>query len=70
MTERRTDEDSADQKAHGTHGRGKGNEQREDAANVEPDVAHDTEGEGARGTAGWGSEGSGGSVIDKRSDRD
>jgi hypothetical protein len=66
MTERRTDHDSADQKAHGTHGRGKGNEQREDEANVEPDMARGTENEGGRGDAGWGNQGSGGSVIDKR----
>jgi hypothetical protein len=66
MAERRTDQDSADKKAHGTHGRGKADEQRIDDANVEPGVAHDTESDGARGTAGWGSEGSGGSVIDKR----
>jgi hypothetical protein len=61
-SERRTDRDSADQKAHGTHGRGKGDEQRLDEADVEPDAARGT----GRGTAGWGSEGSGGSVIDKR----
>ena len=42
MAERRTDQDSADQKAHGTHGRGKGNEQRVDEANVEPDQARGT----------------------------
>ena len=68
MTERRTDQDSADQKAHGTHGRGKGNEQRVDKADVEPDMARGTEKEGGRGDAGWGSQGSGGSVIDKRSE--
>ena len=66
MAERRTDQDSADQKAHGTHGRGRGNEQRVNDANVEPDHSKGTEREGERGTAGWGSEGSGGSVIDKR----
>jgi hypothetical protein len=67
MTERRTDHDSADQKAHGTHGRGKSEEQRVDDANVEPDVSRGTEREGGRGSAGFGSQGSGGSVIDKRS---
>jgi len=67
--ERRTDRDSADQKAHGTHGKGMGNEQREDEANVEPDMARDTESDGPRGDAGWGSAGSGGSVIDKRPDK-
>ena len=66
MADRRTDGDSADQKAHGTHGRGKGDEQRVDDANVEPDKARGTEKEGGRGEAGWGSQGSGGSVIDKR----
>jgi hypothetical protein len=68
MAERRTDQDGADQKAHGTHGRGRGNEQRVDEVNVEPDVTRGTEKEGGRGEAGWGSEGSGGSVIDKRSE--
>jgi hypothetical protein len=62
MAERRTDRDSADQKAHGTHGRGKGNEQRVDDANVEPDISSDT----GRGEDGWGDQGSGGSTIDKR----
>jgi hypothetical protein len=38
MMERRTDRDGADQKAHGTHGRGKSDEQRIDEANVEPDA--------------------------------
>jgi hypothetical protein len=66
MAERRTDNDSADQKAHGTHGRGFGKEQRVDDADVEPDMTHDTESDGMRGDAGWGSAGSGGSVIDKR----
>jgi hypothetical protein len=37
MADHRTDQDSADQKAHGTHGRGKGNEQRVDDANVDSD---------------------------------
>ena len=64
--ERRTDRDSADQKAHGTHGKGKGNEQHVDDANVEPDMARGTENEGGRGSAGFGNQGSGGSVIDKR----
>jgi len=62
MAERRTDHDSADQKAHGTHGRGKGNEQRVDGANVEPDISGDT----GLGEDGWGDQGSGGSTIDKR----
>ncbi len=64
MTERRTDRDSADQKAHGTHGRGKAEEKRVDDANVEPDESKGT----GRGSAGFGSQGSGGSVIDKRSE--
>lgn len=66
MAERRTDQDSADQKAHGTHGRGMANEQRADDADVEPDMARGTEGEGGRGEAALGNQGSGGSVIDKR----
>jgi len=65
MSERRTDEDSADKKAHGTHGRGKSSEQRVDDADVEPDAARGTD----RGAAGWGSEGAGGSVIDKRGEK-
>lgn len=68
MGERRTDRDSADQKAHGTHGRGGSEEQRVDDANVEPDVSRGTEREGGRGSAAFGSQGSGGSVIDKRSE--
>ncbi|HUQ81365.1 MAG TPA: hypothetical protein VM076_09520 [Gemmatimonadaceae bacterium] len=64
--ERQTDHDSADQKAHGTHGKGMGNEQREDEADVQPDMSRGTEAEGGRGSAGFGSQASGGSVIDRR----
>ena len=64
--ERRTDHDSADQKAHGTHGKGMGNEQREDEADVEPDMSRGTEREGGRGSAAFGNQASGGSVIDRR----
>lgn len=64
MAERRTDHDSADQKAHGTHGRGEGNEQRVDDANVQPDSSGDAD--PMRGDDGWGDQGSGGSTIDKR----
>ena len=67
MTERRTDQDSADKKGHGAHGtKGFGQEQRVDDADVEPDMAADTESSGTRGDAGWGDQASGGSVIDKR----
>jgi hypothetical protein len=66
MAERRTDQDSADKKTHGAHGRGRAKERDQfvDESTVEPDDSHDTE--AGRGTAGWGSEGAGGSVIDKR----
>ena len=67
MTEKRTDGDSADQKAHETHGRGRSEEQRVDDANVECDASRGTEREGGRGSAPFGNQGSGGSVIDKRS---
>ena len=67
MTERRTNQDSADKKAHGAHGTsGFGQEQRVDDADVEPDMTADTESSGTRGDAGWGDQASGGSVIDKR----
>jgi hypothetical protein len=67
MTERRTDQDSADKKGHGAHGTsGFGQEQRVDDADVEPDMTADTESGGTRGDAGWGDQASGGSVIDKR----
>jgi len=67
MTERRTDQDSADKKGHGAHGTsGFGQEQRVDDADVEPDMTADTESSGTRGDAGWGDQASGGSVIDKR----
>jgi len=56
--------DSADQHAHGTHGKGRGEEKLNDGPAVEPTVSKDnTE---PRGTESWGSEGSGGSVVDKR----
>jgi hypothetical protein len=70
MTERRTDHDSADQKAHGTHGRGIEGEQRLDDADVDPDMARGTENEGGRGEAAFGNQASGGSVIDKRGKKD
>ena len=67
--ERRTDQDSADQKAHGTHGRGGSREQREDDANVQPEKVRGTETDGGRGSAGWGNDSSGGSVIDRRPEK-
>jgi hypothetical protein len=56
-------DDSADQRTHGAHGRGRGEEQ----LNVDPPVEPDqTDGSDRGGSASWGSEGSGGSVVDKR----
>jgi len=55
--------DAADLRGHGAHGRGRGDEQ----VNDDPDPrAGETSGSDRGGSAGWGSEGSGGSVIDKR----
>ena len=53
--------ESAADRAHGTHGRGRTEEQRVDEPVVDPGV------ERGLGEPGWGSEGSGGSSIDKRS---
>jgi hypothetical protein len=56
-------DDSADARAHGTHGRGRGEEKRDDRPPAQPDRAADSD---RGGSAGWGSEASGGSVVDKR----
>jgi hypothetical protein len=62
--ERQTAGDSAGQRAHGVHGRGvRGQEEKVDPATPIPDAA---KGSDRGGSSGWGSEGSGGSVIDKR----
>ena len=53
--------ESAADRAHGTHGRGRTEEKRVDEPVVDPGV------ERGLGEPGWGSEGSGGSSIDKRS---
>ena len=53
--------ESAADRAHGTHGRGRAEESRVDDAVVDPGV------ERGLGEPGWGSEASGGSSIDKRS---
>jgi hypothetical protein len=55
--------DSADRHGHGAHGKGRGDEKVLDDAPVEPGHSDDSD---RGGSAGWGSEGSGGSVIDKR----
>ena len=52
--------ESAADKAHGTHGRGRAEEKRIDDAAVEPGVDR------VLGAPGWGSESAGGSSIDKR----
>jgi hypothetical protein len=58
--------DSADRHGHGAHGNQAGeSEQLIDDASVEPDHANGS----GRGSASWGSEGSGGSVVDKRPNR-
>jgi hypothetical protein len=61
-----TASDSADMKAHGTHGRGRGTERRQDQPEPTPDNARGSD----QGSSSWGSEGSGGSVTDKRSPND
>jgi len=60
------DEDNPDMRAHGTHGRGRGEEKIiEDM----PSIPDGSRGSDRGGSAGWGSEGSGGSTMDKRPDR-
>jgi len=59
--------DNPDRKAHGTHGRGRDQEKVQEDAPIEPDNAR---GSDRGGSASWGSEGSGGSVVDKRSGQD
>jgi hypothetical protein len=58
--------DSADKHTHGTHGRGRGDEELVEPTRVEPDTTGGT----GRGADAWGSEASGGSTIDKRSPED
>jgi hypothetical protein len=65
--ERITVDDSADARAHGTHGRGRGQEKRDDHPAPQPDRSKDSD---RGGSAGWGNEASGGSVIDKRPKHD
>jgi hypothetical protein len=66
LGEKDTSNDSADQRGHGAHGKGRGEEQVNDDPAVEPDR---TAGSDRGGSAGWGNEASGGSVIDKRPKR-
>src|SRR5438132_13170109 len=57
-------DDSAGQRGHGAHGKGVGfKEERFDEGTPKPDF---TKGTDRGGSAAWGSEGSGGSVHDKR----
>jgi hypothetical protein len=56
--------DSADQRTHGAHGRGRGEEQLNEDADIEPDTSKSSD---RGGSGGWGSASSGGSVVDKRS---
>jgi len=62
-----TPDDSADARAHGTHGRGGGEERRDDRPAPEPDASADSD---RGGSGGWGSEASGGSTFDKRKRQD
>lgn len=64
--EKITANDSADAKGHGAHGRGRGTDRTTTDSRSEPD--HST-GSDRGGSAGWGNEASGGSVIDKRSEK-
>ena len=59
-------EDNPDLRAHGTHGRGRGEERIKEEM---PSVPDEARGSDRGGSASWGSEGSGGSVMDKRPDR-
>jgi hypothetical protein len=52
--------ESASDRAHGTHGRGRTEERRLDEPVVDPGT------ESGLSEPAWGSEGSGGSAIDKR----
>jgi hypothetical protein len=61
-----TANDSADAKAHGAHGRGRGTEKVKTDPASQPGHATDSD---RGGSAAWGSEASGGSVIDKRSEK-
>ena len=56
-------DDSADARAHGTHGRGGSEERRDDQPAADSGTSA---GSDRGGSAGWGSEASGGSVFDKR----
>jgi len=56
--------DNPDRRAHGTHGRGRDQEKVQEDVPSDPDGAR---GSDRGGSASWGSEGSGGSVKDKRS---
>jgi hypothetical protein len=61
---------SADQRAHGAHGRGRNEEQRIDDETVHPGTSErDRDSEPTRGADGWGAEGAGGSVIDTRPEK-
>jgi|1185.fasta_scaffold531716_1 hypothetical protein len=64
--ERITANDSADAKAHGAHGRGRGTERTDTQPPSQPDS---TSGSDRGGSAGWGNEASGGSVIDQRPEK-
>jgi hypothetical protein len=57
----------ADDKAHGTHGRGVGGREKDlGEAEVEPGVSKSSNPPCTMGDPGWGSEASGGSTIDRR----
>jgi len=57
----------ADDRAHGTHGRGVGGREKDiDEAPVEPSLSKSSSEPGALGHTAYGNEASGGSVIDRR----
>ena len=58
--------DNPDLRAHGTHGRGRDQEKIQEDMPSTPDGSR---GSDRGGSASWGSEGSGGSMMDKRPDR-
>jgi hypothetical protein len=67
MSDKQHSDKGADDRAHGTHGKGDTREQKVDPVVSEPGVDAS---EPHFSDAGWGSAASGGSVIDKRPPKD
>lgn len=61
----------AENRAHGTHGKGDTREALHQQGGTQPDGSHATPGSTGNlptGSAGWGSEAGGGSTVDRRSE--